>query len=95
LHQGGFGRGGKSTAAVQGFASGGTVGGPRGAPQLAVVHGGERILPASRASVTAGGATYNIVVNAPVGTSPAEVGATVIDAIRQYERVAGRAWRTA
>lgn len=41
--------------AILGFDSGGTVPGPRGAPQLALVHGGETILPTHKQQVTAGG----------------------------------------
>ena len=37
---------------LPGFASGGVVPGPLGAPQLAVVHGGETIIPAGRPRTT-------------------------------------------
>lgn len=46
---------------VLGFASGGIVPGPLGAPQLAVVHGGEQVIPASGLRSARG--TNNIVVN--------------------------------
>jgi hypothetical protein len=57
---------------------------------LAVVHQGETVIPKG-----AGGATYNITVNAPVTSDPATVGRAVIDTIRAYERRNGDRWRTA
>ena len=84
-----------------GFAAGGVVPGPRGAPQLAVVHGGETIIPVGvgpQVGTTTTGSglanTYNLTVNVAPGVSSAEVGAVVVDQIRAYERAAGRAWRT-
>jgi hypothetical protein len=49
---------------IPGFASGGIVGGPLGAPQLAVVHGGEQIIPASQAN------SYNLTINSHAPTEP-------------------------
>ena len=46
------------SASVPGYQFGGIVPGPLGAPQLAVVHGGERIIPTGRSS--SGGVTINI-----------------------------------
>lgn len=40
-----------------------------------------------------GGSVINLNVSVAAGVSPAEVGAGVVDAIREYERVAGAAWR--
>jgi hypothetical protein len=40
-----------------------------------------------------GGATFNITVNAGMGVSGAQVGAQVVDVIRQYERNNGSTWR--
>lgn len=42
---------------IPGFATGGTVPGPIGAPMLAVVHGGEEVIPNGK---TGGGPTFNI-----------------------------------
>lgn len=56
----------KPTKSIYGFASGGTVPGPRGAPMLAMVHGGERIIPNSPVimpAMTPGGASYNVTNN--------------------------------
>jgi hypothetical protein len=90
---------------VKGAMAGLVVPGYRGAPQLIVAHGGERIVPAYKAGTgggTAGfgasggggdGATFNITVQVPVGANPAAVGAATVDAIRSYERVAGKSWR--
>lgn len=49
---------------VPGFAHGGTVPGPVGMPQLAVVHGGETVTPTGRAG--GGGVTVNVTVNGDV-----------------------------
>jgi len=88
-------------AHIPGFATGGVVPGPTGAPVLAVVHGGETIIPTSGAmstggsggSVVAGGSVFNVNVAVSPGASSYEVGAVVVDQIRAYERGAGRAWR--
>lgn len=45
---------------------------------------------------TGGGArNYTINVTVPLGASPAEVGRTIVNHIRAFERAAGRQWRTA
>jgi len=36
-----------------------------------------------------GGATYNITVNAGMGTDGAQVGEQIVRAIKKYERVSG------
>ena len=50
---------------MQGFARGGTVPGPIGMPQLAVVHGGEQILTQAQQR-GGGGLTVNVVLQGPV-----------------------------
>lgn len=80
--------------AIPGFATGGVVPGPFGAPMLAMVHGGETIIPAG-ASGGGGGTT---VVNFNVyseSLDPTAVGSLVIDAIKEYERRNGTDWRVA
>jgi len=54
--------------------------------------GPEAVIPLSRMP---GGDVnvYEITVNVAPGTSPAAVGAALVDSIRQYERVAGSRWR--
>src|SRR6185369_12032625 len=54
---------------VLGFASGGTVPGPVGAPRVAVVHGGERVLtPGEAASADSGGTSTTVInFNVPPG----------------------------
>ena len=49
--------------------------------------------PTGTGGAASGGATFNINVAVAPGTSPAVVGAAVVDQIRAYERVAGRSWR--
>lgn len=68
---------------IPGFAEGGIVPGPAGAPRLAVVHGGERVL--TQAQQRGGGGT---TVNIYTGANPTEV----IAAIKRYERVNGSNW---
>ena len=63
-----------------GFKEGGTVPGPRGAPVLATVHGGETIIPAGRGA----GMTINLVINGDVNgfdDFQAKVTAVVRDAV--------------
>jgi hypothetical protein len=38
--------------------------------------------------------TFNINITVPLGAHPAEVGAATVDAIRQYERLNGKSWRS-
>lgn len=73
-------------AGIPGFAEGGVVPGPVGAAQLAVVHGGERVLTPSQQRGGARSVTYNIYSNDPQ---------TVINAIQAYERRNGKGWRNA
>jgi hypothetical protein len=56
-----------SVADVLGFDSGGVVPGPRGAPQLAMVHGGETILPTHRGAT---GSVVNITIQGDVLDEP-------------------------
>ena len=61
---GGFSIGTPDIPLIPTFARGGIVPGPLGSPQLAIVHGGERVLPAGRSS--AAGVTLIFQFNAPV-----------------------------
>lgn len=47
---------------IGGFDAGGVVPGPRGAPTLAVVHGGETILPTHKAGFTGAGVSLNATI---------------------------------
>lgn len=58
---------------IPGFALGGTVPGPIGSPTLALVHGGETIIPASQ-SGGAMGATFNLNFNGAVIREDADIG---------------------
>lgn len=70
------------------FQSGGIVGGPSGAPQLAVVHGGERVLTKQQQRGGGGfGGTPGggIVINVSAGiSSPAETAEAVVDLLELY-----------
>jgi len=91
------------------FQHGGWVAGRYpGEPQLAIVHAGEyvasreRIAAAQRGyaagvpagTLTAGGNTYHITVNVPVGANLAEIGRSTVEAIKAYEARSGTRWRT-
>lgn len=54
------------------YQHGGVVPGPIGAPQLAIVHGGERVIPVGSSNMTQnsyGGDTYNTTVNNPLAAA--------------------------
>jgi murein DD-endopeptidase MepM/ murein hydrolase activator NlpD len=52
---------------VRGFDDGGVVPGPRGAPQLAMVHGGETILPTHKANMPSTGSVSGVTLNISPG----------------------------
>lgn len=72
------------------LAKGGIVTGPTFA--LIGEAGPEAVVPltGSKAGNAMGGNTYNIVVNAGVGTSGAQVGQQIVEAIKKYERSSGQ-----
>jgi phage-related protein len=67
------------------FAVGGIVTGPTAA--LIGEAGPEAVIPLSKMGSM--GNTYNITVNAGVGTNGAQVGEQIVNAIRKYERTSG------
>lgn len=76
------------------FDTGGVVPGPKGVAQLAVVHGGETILPTHKASLPSvgamGGVTIGqVVVTAPAGADADAFGRAVREAIRRETRWSG------
>lgn len=73
---------------IPGFDSGGIVPGPVGAPRLAVVHGGETILPTHRTGGGGAGTTININVTAGVG-DPVAIGQGVADYLVRAYRANG------
>jgi hypothetical protein len=77
---------------LPGFATGGMVGGPTGKAQLAVVHGGERVLtPAQQragGSGSGGGPVFNITVHAGL-SNPYDTANTIVDLLRVYQRTQG------
>ncbi|HEY3484614.1 MAG TPA: hypothetical protein VGK49_04475 [Ilumatobacteraceae bacterium] len=69
---------------LPGFDQGGIVPGPIGAPQLAVVHGGEEVLTPEQRRASGGAATYNVTVN---HYGPGElVPDAVVDALAKFDR---------
>ena len=74
-----------------GFAGGGMVPGPVGAPQLAVVHGGERISGiGGRSGGGGGGGGSGITINVAAGiSSPQETAEAIIDMITLWEQQNG------
>lgn len=76
---------------LPGFAAGGIVPGAPGAPQLAVVHGGENVqTPAQQRAGGGGGAgiVNNITVNAGL-SDPHATAMAVVDLLRVYQRTQG------
>jgi len=67
-----------SMVGALGFAEGGIVPGPIGAPVPAIVHGGETVIPVGGG---AGGDTFNITVNG-ANQSPTEIARTVMNMIQ-------------
>jgi hypothetical protein len=67
-----------SIAGIAGMADGGIVGGPKGSPQLRVVHGGEMVLNEGQQSGM--GSTFNITVNGNVD-DPAQMARLIADQV--------------
>lgn len=82
LAGGGASGAGSGIAKLFGFAMGGVVPGPMGAPQLAVVHGGESIVPAG-STVSGAGNVYNIDARGAGPNAAAEIRAAIQQAERQ------------
>jgi hypothetical protein len=69
------------------MALGGIVTGPTAA--LIGEAGPEAVIPLSKFDSLGGGNTYNITVNAGMGTDGARLGQQIVSAIKKYERVSG------
>ncbi len=91
LGSGSLPRGGGIAGPVPGFAEGGVVPGPRGSPQLAVVHGGEEVLtPAQRMAPrqTAAPVVVNVEFSGVVG-DPVAVAQEIRDLLDLDARTGG------
>jgi phage-related protein len=55
----------------------------------------EAVIPLDRLGDFGGGDTYNITINAGVGTDPVSVGRAVVNAIKRYESVSGKVFAPA
>jgi phage-related minor tail protein len=75
------------------MAKGGIVTGPTNA--LIGEAGPEAVIPLSGANSVGMGATYNIVVNAGIGTSGSQVGKEIVDAIKKFEKTSGPVFASA
>jgi exonuclease VII small subunit len=75
------------------MAKGGIVLGPTNA--LIGEAGPEAVVPLSGANSAKLGTTYNIVVNAGIGTSGAQVGREIVDAIKKFEKTSGPVFASA
>lgn len=78
---------------VPAFAKGGIVTGPT----LALIGeaGPEAVVPLSGRNAKSMGNTYNITVNAGIGTDGTSVGRVIVDAIKKYERTSGPVFKSA
>lgn len=70
-----------ASAVLPGFAAGGVVPGAVGAPMLAVVHGGETVIPVGGG---AGGMVVNLTVNAGIGTDGHSVGEQIVTVLNRH-----------
>ena len=75
------------------MAKGGIVTGPTNA--VIGEAGPEAVVPLSGANSTKLGTTYNIVVNAGIGTSGSQVGKEIVDAIKKFEKTSGPVFASA
>jgi hypothetical protein len=77
--------------AIPQLADGGIIKATRGGVLAMIGEGGqdEAVIPLDRLNGMGGGATYNITVNAGMGTDGAQVGEQIVRAIKKYERVSG------
>ena len=75
------------------MAKGGIVTGPTNA--LIGEAGPEAVIPLSGANSASMGSTYNIVVNAGIGTSGSQVGKEIVDAIKKFEKTSGPVFASA
>lgn len=70
---------------IPGFATGGVVPGPKGSPLLAVVHGGETVIPNGGSSVPSGGDIYDFSGMTVVANDPQ----TLVNQLRSYIQMNG------
>jgi len=75
------------------MAKGGIVTGPTNA--IIGEAGPEAVVPLSGANSAKLGTTYNIVVNAGIGTSGSQVGKEIVDAIKKFEKTSGPVFASA
>jgi hypothetical protein len=75
------------------MAKGGIVTGPTSA--IIGEAGPEAVVPLSGANSAKLGTTYNIVVNAGIGTSGSQVGKEIVDAIKRFEKTSGPVFASA
>lgn len=75
------------------MAKGGIVTGPTNA--VIGEAGPEAVVPLSGANSAKLGTTYNIVVNAGIGTSGSQVGKEIVDAIKKFEKTSGPVFASA
>jgi phage-related minor tail protein len=63
-------------------------GGIVNSPTLAMIGEGgpEAVIPLSKMNTGGGAVTYNIVVNAGLGTDPDDLGRTIVESIKRYEK---------
>ena len=73
------------TGGVPRYATGGIVGGPKGQPRLAVVHGGEQI---TNPAMGQGGGGFTVNISTGIG-DPQAIARAVVDALQLYNRTNG------
>ena len=82
-----------TTVKIPKFAKGGIINGPT--VGMIGEAGPEAIVPLTGKSSKSIGTTYNITVNAGIGTNGSQVGKDIVDAIKRYERSSGPVFASA
>ena len=82
-----------TTVKIPKFAKGGIINGPT--VGMIGEAGPEAIVPLTGKSSKSIGTTYNITVNAGIGTNGSQVGKEIVDAIKRYERSSGPVFASA
>ena len=82
-----------TTVKIPKFAKGGIINGPT----IGMIGeaGPEAIVPLTGKSSKSIGTTYNITVNAGIGTNGTQVGKDIVEAIKKYERASGQVFASA
>lgn len=77
------------------YAEGGYIPGPKNAPQLAIVHGGEYVVSNAMQARGGSGSQYTVNVTAGWGADGHGIGEAIVGELKKYESRNGPGWRSA